>query len=78
LKQTKKKKVSNIFFEGVGVERHEAKAMEWFKKAADQGHPHASYNLAVGHLKGIKANLTKKYFFFSRGLFIAFCSCGKI
>ena len=33
--------------------------MEWFKKAAEQGHPHASYNLAVGHLKGIKAGINQ-------------------
>ncbi len=25
--------------------------------AADQGHPHASYNLAVGHLTGIKTDV---------------------
>ena len=27
------------------------------RKAADQGHPHASYNLAIGHLKGYKSGL---------------------
>lgn len=27
------------------------------RKAADQGHPHASYNLAIGHMKGYKTGL---------------------
>lgn len=31
--------------------------MEWFKKAAEQGHPHSSYNLAVGHLNGLQTSL---------------------
>ena len=29
----------------------------FYRKAADQGHPHASYNLAVGHLKGYKTDV---------------------
>lgn len=32
-------------------------AMKWFRKAADQGHPHASYNLAIGHLTGIRTDV---------------------
>jgi TPR repeat protein len=35
--------------------------MQWFKKAADQGHPQAGYNLAVGHLKGLKSGLQPGY-----------------
>ena len=31
--------------------------MEWFKKAAEQGHPHSSYNLAVGHLNGLQTSV---------------------
>ena len=31
------------------------------RKAADQGHPHASYNLAVGHLKGYKTDVKEGY-----------------
>jgi len=42
---------------GVGVEKHTGKAMEWFKKAAEQGHPHASYNLAIGQLKGMHEHI---------------------
>lgn len=49
-----------FLFSGIGVEKHEEKAMEWFQKAADQGHPHASYNLAIGHLKGIPTNLNQR------------------
>ena len=29
------------------------------RKAADQGHPHASYNVALGHIKGIRTDLLK-------------------
>jgi TPR repeat protein len=42
---------------GKGVERNPHHAMEWFKKAADQGHPHAAYNVALGHIKGIRTDL---------------------
>ncbi|KAK4301808.1 hypothetical protein Pmani_026075 [Petrolisthes manimaculis] len=42
---------------GHGVEKNRTAAMEWFYKAAEQGHPQASYNLAIGHLKGHKTNL---------------------
>lgn len=36
-------------------------AMEYFKKASDQGHPHSAYNLAIGHLKGMKTNIDQTY-----------------
>ncbi|KAJ8303047.1 hypothetical protein KUTeg_019443 [Tegillarca granosa] len=49
--------VGQRYLNGKGVEKHGGKAMEWFKKAADQGHPHAKYNLAIGHLKGYKTPL---------------------
>ena len=45
---------------GVGTPKDHHQAMEWFKKAADQGHPHASYNLAIGHLKGYRKDLLKE------------------
>ncbi|XP_067931212.1 uncharacterized protein [Watersipora subatra] len=35
---------------GKGVQKHAGKAMEYFKMAADQGHPQASHNLALGHV----------------------------
>lgn len=61
-----------LFLKGVGVERHEEKAMEWFKKAADQGHPHASYNLAIGHLKGLKSQINQR---FGSNTFISWLVC---
>ncbi len=57
--------LANRYLHGVGVEKHEEHAMHWFKKAADQGHPAASYNLAIGHLKGIKTPINRSYSFFS-------------
>ena len=32
-------------------------AMDWFEQAAKKGHPHSAYNLAVGHLTGLKTHL---------------------
>jgi len=49
--------IGQRYLHGKGVERHADKAMEWFKKASDQGHAHAAYNLAIGHLKGYKTDL---------------------
>ncbi|XP_041375533.1 secretory immunoglobulin A-binding protein EsiB-like [Gigantopelta aegis] len=49
--------VGQRYLHGKGVEKHDDKAMEWFRKAADQGHAHASYNLAIGHLRGMNAGL---------------------
>ena len=31
--------------------------MDWFRMAAQQGHPQSSYNLAIGHLSGMKTDL---------------------
>ncbi|KFP88213.1 hypothetical protein N311_05426, partial [Apaloderma vittatum] len=36
------------YLQGAGVEKNEDMAMHWFRQAAGQGHPHASFNLAVG------------------------------
>ncbi|XP_053655533.1 uncharacterized protein [Cherax quadricarinatus] len=44
--------VGHKLLNGKGVEVNHTAAMEWFKMAADQGHPEASYNIAVGHLQG--------------------------
>ncbi|KAK2192254.1 hypothetical protein NP493_36g06019 [Ridgeia piscesae] len=49
--------VGQRYLHGAGVEKDHHIAMHWFKKAADQGHPHASYNVAVGHLQGIRTDL---------------------
>ncbi|XP_071552800.1 uncharacterized protein [Panulirus ornatus] len=44
--------VGHKLLNGKGVEMNHTAAMEWFKKAADQGHPQAAYNVAIGHLQG--------------------------
>ncbi|XP_050685930.1 uncharacterized protein LOC126992981 [Eriocheir sinensis] len=44
--------VGHKLLHGKGVEQNHTAAMEWFGLAAKQGHPQASYNLAVGHLQG--------------------------
>ena len=31
--------------------------MEWFRRAAKKGHPYSAYNLAIGHLTGLKTGL---------------------
>ncbi|KAA0186168.1 hypothetical protein HAZT_HAZT004006 [Hyalella azteca] len=49
------------YLHGKGVEKNHTLAMEWYKKAALQGHPHASYNLAVGHLQGMDVGLKPGY-----------------
>ena len=36
--------------------------MDWFRLAAQQGHPKSSYNLAIGHLSGLKTNLEVGFF----------------
>ncbi|WAR12160.1 ESIB-like protein [Mya arenaria] len=49
--------VGQRYLHGKGVEKDHEMSMKWFRKASDQGHPHAAYNLAVGHLKGMKTDL---------------------
>lgn len=34
-------------------------AFEFFRRSADQGHPHSAYNLAAGHLSGYKTDVQK-------------------
>lgn len=40
------------YYLGRGVIRNKSLAFYWFKEAAKQGHPHASYNLGVAHIQG--------------------------
>ncbi|XP_059084056.1 uncharacterized protein LOC131881257 isoform X3 [Tigriopus californicus] len=49
--------VAQRLLHGKGVEKDEELAMKWFRKASDNGHPHAAYNLAIGHLQGIKTDV---------------------
>ena len=37
--------------------RSHAEAFYWFRRSADQGHPHSAYNLAVGHLSGYRTDV---------------------
>uniref|UniRef100_A0A8C5IG87 Uncharacterized protein n=1 Tax=Junco hyemalis TaxID=40217 RepID=A0A8C5IG87_JUNHY len=41
------------YLQGAGVEKNEDMAMRWFRQAAGQGHPHSSFNLAVGTLRNM-------------------------
>ncbi|XP_039920959.1 secretory immunoglobulin A-binding protein EsiB-like [Hirundo rustica] len=41
------------YLQGAGVEKNEDMAMHWFRQAAGQGHPHSSFNLAVGTLRNM-------------------------
>ena len=48
-------KLAFMYLRGEGVPQDDAKAMEWFHKAAEQGHIRAQYNLAVLYHIGIGA-----------------------
>jgi len=41
-----------MYGKGLGVERDDVKSFEWYKKAAEQGHPNAQFNLGVIYSKG--------------------------
>ncbi|KFV58801.1 hypothetical protein N328_03294, partial [Gavia stellata] len=46
------------YLQGAGVEKNEDMAMHWwFRQAAGQGHPHSSFNLAVGALRNMTVAL---------------------
>uniref|UniRef100_A0A672U2Q0 Sel1 repeat family protein n=1 Tax=Strigops habroptila TaxID=2489341 RepID=A0A672U2Q0_STRHB len=45
------------YLQGAGVEKNEVMAMHWFRQAAGQGHPHSSFNLAVGALRNMTVAL---------------------
>ncbi|RLV76451.1 hypothetical protein DV515_00016962 [Chloebia gouldiae] len=45
------------YLQGAGVEKNEDMAMHWFRQAAGQGHPHSSFNLAVGTLRNMTVAL---------------------
>ncbi|XP_023955695.1 secretory immunoglobulin A-binding protein EsiB-like [Trachemys scripta elegans] len=51
--------VGQRYLQGTGVEKNEEMAMHWFREAAEQGHPHSSFNLAVGKLKNMTMSLDK-------------------
>ncbi|XP_064273131.1 secretory immunoglobulin A-binding protein EsiB-like isoform X1 [Passer domesticus] len=45
------------YLQGAGVEKNEDMAMHWFRQAAGQGHPHSSFNLALGTLRNMTVAL---------------------
>ncbi|KAG8197555.1 hypothetical protein JTE90_007291 [Oedothorax gibbosus] len=47
------------YLNGAGVDRNHTAAFQWFRKAADQGHAHSAYNLAVGHMQGYDTDVKK-------------------
>ncbi|XP_047922385.2 secretory immunoglobulin A-binding protein EsiB-like isoform X1 [Anser cygnoides] len=49
--------VGQRYLQGAEVEKSEALAMRWFRQAAGQGHPHSSFNLALGALRNMTAAL---------------------
>ncbi|XP_072340234.1 uncharacterized protein [Scyliorhinus torazame] len=49
--------IGQRYLQGHGVVKNDETAMKWFRKAADQGHPHSSYNLAVGKLKELTSDV---------------------
>ena len=50
-----------MYYFGEGVSRDPVQAAAWFKKAAEQGHPDAQFNLGIIYLKGegVAPNLTE-------------------
>ena len=50
-----------MYANGQGVKQDYFKAVEWYQKAADQGHAAAQYNLGIMYKNGlgVKQNYTK-------------------
>ena len=44
--------LAGMFAKGYGVVMDEKKSFDWYKKAAEQGHPKAQYNLGVMYIIG--------------------------
>jgi TPR repeat protein len=42
-----------LYHQGIGVEQNVERAFDWYKTAADLGHPEAQYNLGIAHIEGI-------------------------
>ncbi|XP_042789890.1 secretory immunoglobulin A-binding protein EsiB-like isoform X1 [Panthera leo] len=49
--------VGQRYLKGAGVVKDEEMAMHWFRQASKQGHPCASFNLAVGKLKNMTGSM---------------------
>jgi TPR repeat protein len=58
---------------GIGVEKDKSKARSWFQRAASQGFPDASYNLALDAEDANVKNLTK-----AKRLYLQAAECGHL
>src|SRR5262245_28909972 len=56
-----------MYDQGQGVPQSDAKAKEWYERAADQGEPRALYNLGLMYLngQGVPPDLVKAYYLIS-------------
>lgn len=56
-----------MYDQGQGFPQSDAKAMEWYERAAQQGEPRAQYNLGLMYLKGqgVPPNLVQAYYWIS-------------
>lgn len=43
----------------IETKNNESAAFHWWRKAAEAGHGHSAYNLAVGHLSGYRTGVQK-------------------
>ena len=56
-----------MYDQGQGVQQSDARAMEWYERAAQQGEPRAQYNLGLMYLngQGVPPDLVKAYYWIS-------------
>lgn len=52
-------KTRNDGEEDIETKNNESAAFHWWRKAAEGGHGHSAYNLAVGHLSGYRTGVQK-------------------
>lgn len=56
-----------MYDQGQGVQQNDARAMEWYERAAQQEEPRAQYNLGLMYLngQGVSPDLVKAYYWIS-------------
>ena len=56
-----------MYDQGQGVQQSDAKAMEWYERAARQGEPRAQYNLGLMYLngQGVPPDVVQAYYWIS-------------
>jgi len=52
--------IGNIYYQGRGVSVNLGKAAEWFKKAAELGHPESQYNYGLSLIGGWNNTINKE------------------